>query len=88
MRNFIDSLLNPVLQILSKIKESLLQTSTVAAAGYDLNAYFGWITLLGSGFSTLLMSLIGSLIFLTVLYMIRSQSRVIIWFKELIGRWF
>ena len=87
LRNFIDSLFNPVFSLLGTMKGNITEVGTVIARGYDLNTWFGWITILGTGFSAFLQSLIASLIFLTILYMIlRTNSRLIIWFKELIGR--
>lgn len=87
MRNFIDSLFSPILQMLSWINENISHLGTVVARGYNLNTWLGWVTVLGPGFSLLVQSMIASLVFLSVLYMIRTQSKILIWFKELIGRW-
>lgn len=87
MRNLIDSLFEPAFQVLSWIKVSLTEVGAVAARGYDLSVWMGWITVLGDGFALFVTSAIASLIFLTILYNIKTQSRIFIWFKELIGRW-
>lgn len=87
MRNLIDSLFDPAFEFVDWIKDALQQAGTVVARGIDLNEYFGWIKLLGNGFTTLLFSLIASFIFLTILHNAKTISRVFITFKEWIGRW-
>lgn len=87
MRNFIDSLFKPVFAFLQMIKDSLNNMSSVVAVGYDVSYHFAWVQVLGGGFVLLITSLIASIIFLTILYNIKTSSRLIIWLKELIGRW-
>jgi hypothetical protein len=87
MFNFIDSLFAPAFEFMRWIKENLMQAGTVVARGYDLNVWLGWIKLLGPGFGLFITSLITSLIFLTILYNVKTISRVFILFKEWIGRW-
>lgn len=87
LRNFIDTIFDPIIRFLDWIQETLTRVGTVVAVGYDLNKWFGWIKLLGNGFVALLQSILASLIFLGFLYIIKTQSRFIIWLKEIFGRW-
>lgn len=87
MTNLIDSLFDPVLQLIENMQNRISSIGTVAARGIDLDNYFGFLTILGPSWVGVMTSFLAALVFLTVLYMIKTQSRLYLWFKDLIKWW-
>lgn len=84
---FVQNIFDPVVQFLNKAYGQLASLGTVSARGVRLDNYFGVFGVLGPSWSRLISSLIGSLVFLTILYAVQKYSRVLLWFKALIKWW-
>ena len=87
MTNLIDSLFDPVLTLLDNMQSRISNIGTIAARGIDLDNYFGFISILGPSWSGVISSFLAALLFLSVLYMIKTNSRLYLWFKDLIKWW-
>lgn len=87
MRNFIDSIFGPIIQFLALINEKLGEIGTVAARGLRLDDYFGVFAILGPAWTGVISSLLSSLFFLAVLYVIKHYSGVLLYLKDLIKWW-
>ena len=87
MTNFIDSIFSPIIQLLDWMINKFSELGTITAKGVRLDDYFSVFTILGTAWTSVIISFITSLIFLFILYMIQKQSRVLLWFKDLIKWW-
>lgn len=87
MRNLIDSIFDPIFSILDNMQSKIDSIGTIAAKGIDLDNYFGFITILGPSWSGVISSLLAALLFITILYTIKTNSRIYLWFKDLIKWW-
>lgn len=87
MINLIDSIFNPVLTLIENMQNRIENIGTIAARGINLDNYFGFISILGPSWSGVISSFLAGLLFLTVLYMIKTNSRLYLWFKDLIKWW-
>lgn len=87
MSNFVSNIFDPVVQFLDKCIQQLNQIGTVAARGVNLDNYFGFFRILGPEWPGVISTLITSFIFLVVLYVLQKNSRVLLWFKDLIKWW-
>lgn len=87
MRNFVDSIFDPVIQFLQLMIDKLSGIGTVSAKGVRLDHYFGFFSILGPAWTGVISSLLVSLLFVGILYMIQKNSRVLLWFKDLIKWW-
>ena len=87
MTNLIDSIFNPIFQMLDNMQSRLSNIGTISAKGLDLDNYFGFIYILGPSWSGVISSLLAALTFIAVLYIIKTNSRIYLWFKDLIKWW-
>jgi hypothetical protein len=87
MTNLIDSLFEPVLTLLDNMQNRLSNIGTISAKGLDLDNYLGWFQVLGTSWIGVIGSLISGLFFIFILYSIKTNSRLYLWFKDLIKWW-
>lgn len=87
MNNFVDSIFAPVLQFLQLMIDRLSGIGTIAAKGVRLDHYLGFFSILGPAWTGVISSLLTALFFLFTLYVIQKNSRVLLWFKDLIKWW-
>lgn len=87
IRNFVDSIFNPISQFLDKMYDGIITVGRVSAKGIRLDDYFGFFAILGPEWTRVITSLIASIMFLFVLFMIQKYSRVLLWFKSLVKWW-
>lgn len=87
MINLIDSIFQPVLSFFDNMQSKLDSIGTVTARGIDLDNYFGVLNILGPSWSGVISSLLAAVTFLCVLYIIKTNSRIYLWFKNLIKWW-
>lgn len=87
MSKFVDSIFAPVLQFMQLMIDRLAGIGTVAAKGVRLDHYFGFFSILGEAWTGVISSLLISLLFIFTLYVIQKNSRVLLWFKDLIKWW-
>lgn len=85
--HFVESLFSPILQFLDLMIGKLNGIAAVSAKGIRLDNYFGVFGVLGPSWARVINSLLASLIFLFILYMIQKYSGVLLWFKSLIKWW-
>jgi hypothetical protein len=69
------------------MQDKLDEIGTIAAKGLDLDNYFGYFTILGPSWMGVIASLLISFLFLFILYQIKTNSRLFLWFKDLIKWW-
>lgn len=87
MTNLIDSIFDPVLKLLDNMQDRLLGITNVAARGLDLDNYLGFLRILGPSWSGVIFSLLTAFSFLLILYAIKTNSRLYLWFKDLVKWW-
>ncbi len=87
MKDIVDSIIGPVQQFLNNAIDRMQDIQLVAERGLNLNYYLGPITHLGSGWTALVMSLIGSLILLSVIFLVRSGYNIYLNFKQGVKWW-
>lgn len=87
MSKFVENIFDPILQFMDRAMMQTNDLSYVAAKGVRLDNYFGFFGILGPEWSSLISSLLASLVFLFVLYLIKQYTGVILWFKALIKWW-
>lgn len=76
-----------MLQFLQMMIDRLGSVGTVAAKGVRLDNYFGFFSILGPAWTGVITSLLVSLMFIFTLYVIQKNSRLLLWFKDLIKWW-
>lgn len=75
MRNFIDTILGPVLNWLSGIYDWLHQMSVVQARPINFSSYFGWFGLLGPSWTLFIINVcLFGFIYFIVLIVMNSES--------------
>jgi hypothetical protein len=87
MTNLIDSLFEPVLTLLDNMQNRISSIGTITGKGFDLDNYVGWFQVLGTSWIGVIGSLISGLFFIFILYSIKTNSRLYLWFKDLIKWW-
>ncbi len=87
MNKLIDSVFNPVLDFLNNAQSKLENIGTISAKGLDLDNYLGFINVLGNSWSGVVSSLLTSLMFLGVLYAVKTNSSIYLWFKSMVKWW-
>lgn len=85
--NLIDSIFKPVTSFLDLILDKLMTIGTIAAKGIRLSDYFGFFSVLGPSWVSLINSALSALVFVFILYMVSKYSNVLLWFKDLIKWW-
>ena len=87
MRNFIDSLFNPMSQFLQSIKTNLLQYSIQKNMLIDLDSFFSPFALLGPSWVLFIKTFVGSLFGITMLLIAIGLRGVYLYFKEGVKLW-
>lgn len=87
MINFLKSVFDPVFDWFDLMIDRINTLGTIAVKGVRLDDYFGFFAILGPSWSGVITYLISCLIFLLVLYVLQKQSRLILWFKDVIKWW-
>lgn len=67
--------------------DKLNDIALVASKGIKLDNYFSYFNLLGPEWSGVIISLLASITFLLILFLIKNYSGVLLWFKNLIKWW-
>jgi hypothetical protein len=87
MKNLIDSIFNPVIKLMDQMQSKLSSIGTISAKGLDLDNYLGFLTILGPSWSGVISSFLSALSFIGILYLVKTNSRIYLWFKDLIKWW-
>lgn len=87
MKSFIDSLFNGPIQLLQQAISFLQGLANTAATGIRASDYLSWIGLLDPAFQRVVNSLLASLAFLAVLYIVRGVYRAYLALKSGIKWW-
>lgn len=72
IKNFIDSIFNAPLSFLNLIIDTLNNVSLVAGKGINLNNYFGFFGYLPTAWQSLMHSIMGSVVFLALLFVVKA----------------
>jgi hypothetical protein len=85
--SFIDSLFNGPIQLLQSAINFLSRLANVAATGINVNNYFGWFGVLDPAFQRVINSILASLAFIAILFIVRAVYRIYLSLKAGIKWW-
>ena len=86
-QRIIDSIFNPVIQILTVARDRLDHISMVAARGLNVDYYLGPISMLGPEWRTLIGSIIASAFMIVIVLLARRAYALYLALKEGVKWW-
>lgn len=87
LKDFIDSIFNPPIEILQSAADYLNNVSMIAGRGINLNNYLGFVNYLPPAFQTVVNSLLAAVVFLAILQIVKVIMSLYYSAKEGIKWW-
>jgi len=82
MQRIIDSLFNPIIQVLTQARDYLENASKISAKGLNLDYFLGPVSMLGWQWRSLILSVISSVILIVTILAVRKLYGLYLAMKE------